>query len=49
MLSMAGMAGGEQTVTRQWIEEIINSFGQLSFAVASYVLFKDYQKAVDIV
>ncbi|MBN1249387.1 MAG: hypothetical protein JXC32_17130 [Anaerolineae bacterium] len=38
MLSMAGMTGGEQTVARQWIEESVNSLGQIAFALGSYLL-----------
>lgn len=39
MLAMAGMASAEQTVGRQWVEEGINSAGQIAFAVGSYLLF----------
>jgi hypothetical protein len=39
MLGMAVMAGGEQTVQKQWIEEIINSFGQIAWAIGSYLLY----------
>jgi len=42
MLGMAGMSGGEQTISREWIEETINAFGQGSFALASFLI---YQKA----
>lgn len=49
MLSMSGMASGNQTIARQWMEEMINSFGQISFAVGSYLLYKNYQKALDVV
>ena len=45
MLGMSGMASGsEQTVTTQWIEEGMNSFGQISFAVGSYLLYKVFEK-----
>lgn len=41
MLAMSGLASGaEQTVTMQWIEESINSVGQLSFALGSYLLYR---------
>ena len=40
MLGMAGMAGGEQTIASQWIEEGINSSGQIIFALASYRLYR---------
>jgi hypothetical protein len=38
-LGMSGMAGGsEQTLGNQWIEESINSLGQIAFALGSYLL-----------
>lgn len=43
MLGMSGMASGsEQTVATQWIEEIMNSVGQISFAVACWLLYRNY-------
>ena len=37
MLAMAGMASGvEQTVAMQWIEEVINTIGQVAFAFGSF-------------
>lgn len=43
MLGMSGMASGsEQTVATQWIEESINSIGQISFAFACWLLYRDY-------
>ena len=43
MLGMSGMASGsEQTVVTQWIEEIMNSIGQISFAVACWLLYRNY-------
>jgi hypothetical protein len=43
MLGMSGMASGsEQTVAVQWIEEIMNSIGQISFALACWLLYKNY-------
>lgn len=39
MLSMAGMASGEQSVGRQWLEEGINSVGQMAFAFGSFLLY----------
>ncbi len=36
LLAMSGMASGEQSVARQWIEEGVNSGGQIAFAVGSY-------------
>lgn len=40
ILAMARLAGGEQTVARQWTEESINSVGQLTFATGSYLLYR---------
>ena len=41
MLGMAGLASSvEQTVTMQWIEETINSIGQISFALGSFLLHR---------
>jgi len=40
LLAMSGMAGGGQSVARQWIEEGINSFGQIVFALGSYLLHR---------
>jgi hypothetical protein len=39
MLGMAGLASGEQNIARQWIEEGINSTGQIAFALGSYLLY----------
>ncbi len=38
MLGMAGMASGEQTIARQWIEQSVNLLGQSSFMVGSILL-----------
>lgn len=43
MLGMSGMASGsEQTVAAQWLEEGINSAGQLAFAAACWLLYRSY-------
>jgi hypothetical protein len=43
MLGMSGMASGsEQTVAVQWIEESMNASGQLAFAAACWLLYRDY-------
>ncbi len=39
MFGMAGMAGGEQSIARQWVEESINSLGQIAYALGSYLLY----------
>lgn len=42
-LGMSGMAGGsEQTISNQWVEESINSLGQVSFALGSYLLYRNF-------
>lgn len=40
LLAMAGMSSGSQTVAAQWLEEAVNSIGQISFAVAAYGLYR---------
>jgi hypothetical protein len=39
MLSMAGMASMEQSIRQQWIEQGVNSLGQVGFAAGSYLLY----------
>jgi hypothetical protein len=39
LLGMSGMASGEQTVARQWIEQSVNSAGQAAFALGSFLLY----------
>ncbi|MBN1178656.1 MAG: hypothetical protein JXD18_05560 [Anaerolineae bacterium] len=43
LFAMSGMASGEQTVARQWIEEGINSAGQIAFAAGSFLLYRSYR------
>jgi hypothetical protein len=43
MLGMAGMASGEQSVEMQWIEEGINSLGQIAWAFGSYLLYSCFR------
>ncbi len=40
MLMMSGMASAPQSVLFQWIEESINTTGQISFALGSWLLSK---------
>jgi hypothetical protein len=47
MLSMAGLASTEQTIARQWLEQGINSLGQIAFALGSYLLYARYRAATD--
>jgi len=44
LLAMGGMASGEQTIARQWIEETVNAFAQVTFAVGSGLLYQNYKK-----
>jgi hypothetical protein len=44
MFGMAGMASGStQTVANQWIEEVMNTIGQISFATGSFLLYRRSQ------
>lgn len=43
LLAMGGLASAEQTVAMQWIEESINSMGQIGFALGSIFLYKSYR------
>ena len=42
LFAMSGMAGSEQTVARQWIEQGINSAGQSAFVTGSFLLYRTY-------
>jgi hypothetical protein len=42
---MAGMAGGDQGIAEQWIEEGVNSAGQVASAGASVLLYARTYKA----
>jgi hypothetical protein len=39
LVGMGSMASGEQTLARQWIEQSINSLGQLGFMIGTIFLF----------
>jgi hypothetical protein len=43
VLAMGGMASAQQTIALQWIEESINSVGQLGFMAGSILLYKNYK------
>jgi hypothetical protein len=43
LLAMGGLASGEQTISRQWLEESVNAFGQISFALGSFLLYTNYK------
>lgn len=47
VLLMGGMASQEQTLTMQWIEQSINAFANLGFALGSFLLFKNYAQNLD--
>jgi hypothetical protein len=44
LFAMSGMASGEQTVARQWIEEGINSAGQSAFAAGSFLIYRTFRR-----
>lgn len=44
LLGMSGMAGGDQTIPQQWVEESVNVIGQTSFALGSYLLYQHFVK-----
>jgi len=46
VLGLAGMASAEQSIMNQWIEEIINSIGQIAFAGGSYLIFDNMKKSM---
>ena len=41
LVGMGAMASGEQTLARQWIEQSVNSVGQLGFMVGSILLHQN--------
>jgi hypothetical protein len=41
---MGALASGEQTLARQWIEEGINTAGELGFMVGTILLHNDFNK-----
>lgn len=45
LLAMGSLASGEQTVARQWIEQTINSTGQIGFALGSFLLYRNFSAA----
>jgi hypothetical protein len=47
VLVLGGMASQEQTVTMQWIEQSINAFANLGFALGSFLLFKNFSQNLD--
>ena len=45
LVGMGAMASGEQTLTRQWVEQSINSLGQLGFMIGTIFLYLNIQNA----
>jgi hypothetical protein len=43
LMGMGVLASGEQTLARQWIEQSVNSVGQLGFMTGSIFLFRDFE------
>ena len=41
LVGMGAMASGEQTLARQWIEQSVNSIGQLGFMIGSILLHQN--------
>ena len=41
LVGMGALASGEQTLARQWIEQSVNSIGQLGFMVGSILLYRN--------
>jgi hypothetical protein len=48
LFAMSGMTSGEQTVARQWIEESVNSTGQIAFAAGSFLLYRSYRRTTGV-
>ena len=44
LVGMGAMASGEQTLARQWIEEGINTVGELGFMFGAILLHNDFSK-----
>ena len=45
ILAMGAMASAEQSLTMQWIEEGINTLGQLGFMTGCILLYQDFKAA----
>lgn len=45
ILAMGALASADQTLTMQWIEEIINAAGQLGFMTGSILLYQNFKAA----
>ena len=45
LLGMGAMASGEQTLTRQWVEETVNTAGQFGFMVGCFFLYRSITRS----
>ena len=45
ILAMGGLASAEQTLAMQWIEESVNTLGQLGFMTGCIFLYRDFKAA----
>lgn len=45
LLAMGNLASGEQTLARQWLEEGINSIGQVGFMLGSLLLYRNVKQS----
>ncbi len=43
ILAMGALASAEQTLTMQWIEETVNTVGQLGFMLGSILLYRNFR------
>ena len=41
LVGLGAMASGEQTIARQWIEQTVNTVGQLGFMVGGFYLYRN--------
>jgi hypothetical protein len=44
LLAMGALASAEQTLTMQWIEESVDTVGQLGFMFGNIFLYQDFEK-----
>jgi len=46
VILMGGMASQTQSIAMQWIEQSVNSFSNICFAVGCFLLFKDFEAII---
>jgi hypothetical protein len=44
ILAMGALASAEQTIVMQWVEESVNTVGQLGFMAGCILLYQDYKR-----